>query len=246
MLKFFRKIRQSLLAENKISKYLIYAIGEIVLVVIGILIALSINNRNEEKKSIKVEKQLLENLVTSLKKDSTEIARILPFQINSVKQHNKIIKSKATDITNSYSEEEISEILYELWLGGYSFFPKYGAYNSIISSKGIDIIKSESIKSKLFDLYDYEYKRYESIDIILDNRFQNILTPFLIKEIGFYVNSDYEHNIINKNRFENKYDELQIECKNLTSQSTASLMLLRSMQNNVNTLVKELKTEMNK
>jgi hypothetical protein len=46
MIKFFRKIRQQLLTENKFSKYLLYAIGEIVLVVIGILIALSINNWN--------------------------------------------------------------------------------------------------------------------------------------------------------------------------------------------------------
>ena len=50
MIKFFRKIRQKLLSENKFSKYLIYAIGEIILVVIGILIALSINNWNETKK----------------------------------------------------------------------------------------------------------------------------------------------------------------------------------------------------
>ena len=48
MLKFFRKIRQKLLTDNKFSKYLIYALGEIVLVVIGILIALSINNWNLE------------------------------------------------------------------------------------------------------------------------------------------------------------------------------------------------------
>ncbi len=54
MIKFFRKIRQKLLTENKISKYLIYAIGEIVLVVIGILIALNINNKNEQR--IKAEK----------------------------------------------------------------------------------------------------------------------------------------------------------------------------------------------
>ena len=54
MIKFFRKIRRSLLLENKISKYLIYAIGEIILVVIGILIALNINNKNEQR--IKAEK----------------------------------------------------------------------------------------------------------------------------------------------------------------------------------------------
>ncbi len=49
MIKFFRKIRQKMLTENKFSKYLIYAIGEIVLVVLGILIALQLNNLNEEK-----------------------------------------------------------------------------------------------------------------------------------------------------------------------------------------------------
>ena len=50
MIKFFRKIRQKILTENKFSKYLLYAIGEIVLVVIGILIALQVNNLNEVEK----------------------------------------------------------------------------------------------------------------------------------------------------------------------------------------------------
>ena len=52
MIKFFRKIRQRLLTENKFSKYLLYAIGEIILVVIGILIALQINNWNEGRKLV--------------------------------------------------------------------------------------------------------------------------------------------------------------------------------------------------
>ena len=55
MIKFFRRIRQRLLSENKFSKYLLYAIGEIVLVVIGILIALQINNWNEDKKNNRLE-----------------------------------------------------------------------------------------------------------------------------------------------------------------------------------------------
>lgn len=52
MIKFFRKIRYDLMEKNKTGKYLKYAIGEILLVVIGILIALSINNWNEQKKPI--------------------------------------------------------------------------------------------------------------------------------------------------------------------------------------------------
>ena len=58
MIKFFRHIRQQLLSENKFSKYLIYAIGEIVLVVIGILIALQIGDINEEEKSKNMESRL--------------------------------------------------------------------------------------------------------------------------------------------------------------------------------------------
>jgi uncharacterized membrane protein len=54
MIKFFRKIRQNLLMENKTGKYLKYAIGEIVLVVIGILIALSINNFNNSRQERKI------------------------------------------------------------------------------------------------------------------------------------------------------------------------------------------------
>ena len=58
MIKFFRHIRKNLLVENKTSKYFKYAIGEIILVVIGILIALQINNWNESRKSNQLEQAL--------------------------------------------------------------------------------------------------------------------------------------------------------------------------------------------
>ncbi len=71
MIKLFRKIRQNLLSENKFSKYLIYAIGEIVLVVVGILIALTLNNNNERKKSeaktLIVFEELLGELASDIK-----------------------------------------------------------------------------------------------------------------------------------------------------------------------------------
>ena len=72
--KIFRKIRQRLLSENKFSKYLIYAIGEIILVVIGILIALGINNWNENRKNKDDEKIILINLNEDLKTDSSQFA----------------------------------------------------------------------------------------------------------------------------------------------------------------------------
>ena len=79
MIKFFRKIRQQLLTENRFSKYLLYAIGEIVLVVIGILIALQINNWNEaQKQEIKTKEILMkihEELAINIQK-SDEIIEV--------------------------------------------------------------------------------------------------------------------------------------------------------------------------
>ena len=69
MIKFFRDIRQNLLSEGKISKYLKYAIGEILLVVIGILIALQINNWNEEKNDHKIEKDYMLNMLEDFQDD---------------------------------------------------------------------------------------------------------------------------------------------------------------------------------
>ena len=69
MIKFFRKIRQNLLTENKFSKYLIYAIGEIALVVIGILIALSLNNWNQKKSERKLESRYIFSFIEDAKTD---------------------------------------------------------------------------------------------------------------------------------------------------------------------------------
>jgi sensor domain CHASE-containing protein len=66
MIKFFRRIRQQLLTENKFSKYLLYAVGEIVLVVIGILIALNINDRNEQRITEEKERFALEEIQSDI------------------------------------------------------------------------------------------------------------------------------------------------------------------------------------
>jgi hypothetical protein len=70
MIKFFRKIRQKLLEQNKVTQYLAYALGEIFLVVIGILIALQINNANEAHKARQSERMVLKNLIQDLRADS--------------------------------------------------------------------------------------------------------------------------------------------------------------------------------
>ena len=79
VVKFFRKIRYDLLEKNKTGKYLKYAVGEIILVVIGILIALSINNWNGNRKLNNMAEDVYENLLTSLEQDSIEVEKIIKF-----------------------------------------------------------------------------------------------------------------------------------------------------------------------
>lgn len=77
MLRYFRQLRQRLLTENKVSKYLLYALGEILLVVIGILIALQVDNWNQERQSKKFEHKLLSELIETLVNDYSKVDRTI-------------------------------------------------------------------------------------------------------------------------------------------------------------------------
>ena len=77
MIKFFRKIRQKLLSENKFSKYLIYAIVEIILVVIGILIALQINIWNSKRLENKEERNVLINLKKDFQQNQVSLESVI-------------------------------------------------------------------------------------------------------------------------------------------------------------------------
>lgn len=97
MIKFFRKLRQKLLAENKFSKYLLYAIGEIILVVIGILIALQINNANTYRKETQTLHGYLRSIKNNVESDKQQIKAIISFR-DSVKVYSqKIVRISKQD-----------------------------------------------------------------------------------------------------------------------------------------------------
>ncbi|MDT0557841.1 DUF6090 family protein [Ichthyenterobacterium sp. W332] len=103
MIKFFRRIRQNLIMENKTSKYFKYAIGEILLVVIGILIALQINNWNENRKLKLNEKYIIENLIEDLQSDYNNYEtnkRGLEDQLKLVDQLIEVPANKIIDKTS--------------------------------------------------------------------------------------------------------------------------------------------------
>jgi len=104
MIKFFRKIRQNMIRENKFSKYLLYAIGEIVLVVIGIIIALQVNNWNNERLDKHKAQLLMNRLITNLQNDqklmdtmSKYYVVVKKYSINAIDGYNE---------TSSVSDEQ--------------------------------------------------------------------------------------------------------------------------------------------
>jgi len=163
--------------KNKTGKYLKYAIGEIVLVVIGILIALSINNWNEQRKTDQLELKLLFELKSSIIESEKELTYSYDENIITVQRFEYILSHLKTDLPESQS---IDSCFYQLpfWV---SPFVNYTAYESL-KTKGLDLIKNDTIKNKIINLYDTQFARlineYDKIEWI---NYQTWTAPFMLK-----------------------------------------------------------------
>lgn len=106
MIKFFRKIRQNLLSEGKTRNYLKYAIGELILVVVGILIALSINNWNQNRTFKKELHQIIKEVHTDLNQDLLYLDK----EINEINRYNKNIDNLLNNGTKMPADSLLKNI----------------------------------------------------------------------------------------------------------------------------------------
>jgi hypothetical protein len=185
MIKFFRHIRQRLLTENKFSKYLLYAIGEIVLVVIGILIALQLNNWNYEKNDRLMEVKIL-----------TEIRKNLDFDLFEINEDITLMDSIAHSCDNviavmQNSDSPTKRFEYELAKLRVTphFDPNMSGYELLVS-KGVELVTNDSLRKAISALYESRYPYYaryeqERIDFIEQN-----LEPILLDHVTFIAKPD--------------------------------------------------------
>ena len=149
MIKLFRNLRKQLLNEGKTSKYFKYAIGEIVLVVIGILIALQINNWNENKKAEEKQHYLFANLKIDFESRLTELKEFNTAREGHIKallKLNKIIANKDTIPNGS----EIDSLLSKL-INGLKFNEEFKMLDVVFSTGLINDIKNETLKRQLIE-----------------------------------------------------------------------------------------------
>ena len=208
MIKFFRQIRYNLMKQNKTSQYFKYAIGEIVLVVIGILIALSINNWNEARKSSAFEEEILTQVKANLIKDKLSLEDIsLSFQ-NAILSSNKILESQ-------WSAQDKDSL--KFWLADVIMFDRFqpltNAYE-VLKSKGLDQVKNKELRFLLGTYYDdkanHAIKSIEDIEEtfktdwipimraeVLDMEFK---TYVILRDIKLFSEESMARNILRINR----------------------------------------------
>lgn len=153
MINFFRKIRQQSFSENKFSKYILYAIGEIVLVVIGILIALSVNNWNTYRKDRIKEKELLNGIVVNLELNKKLIIERIGFMDDLNEQANLILKLLDKHIMYT---DSLDAPLHHATVLPYIFnLPNQGFEN--LKNEGIDIILNEDLRNEIIKIFNVTY-----------------------------------------------------------------------------------------
>jgi len=168
MTKVFQRIRQKLLFKNKLKKYLVYAIGEIILVVIGILIALGINNWNESRKTEDKIEQFLISLKSDLTEDLKEVDMVIEVQRFRSKMISEAIElSKKTNLTTLLLKD--STKYYQAGINS-TFFPTVGSYSAASSAGIIDAITNVELKQNILKLFEQLYVRVAHNGIIVDER----------------------------------------------------------------------------
>lgn len=157
MINFFRRIRQKLIIEGHLYKYLIYALGETFLVVIGILLALYINNWNQNSVNHKREIQCLSNIAIDLKDQIAEIDRFITYEEG--------ILSNAYQILDHFNENKGFEPIDSIYLminslGSRATLTPYdNSYRELTSTGSLDLIRDDHLRLQLINYYrDLERK----------------------------------------------------------------------------------------
>lgn len=170
-----------MLTENKFSKYLIYAFGEIALVVIGILIALQVNNWNENRKLNKIESIMLTDLNEDLILCKMELLNDIKFNAGTVMHYESILNHINNDLPY---DSKLDLGFYQLATWESPIFT-YTAYEAL-KNKGIDIIKNQALKRKITYLFEsdfaYMVKDYDRAEWAI----QTVKLPFITKYIRYY------------------------------------------------------------
>jgi hypothetical protein len=168
--------------KNKTGKYIKYAIGEIVLVVVGILIALQINNWNEDRKDKKLEQNYLSKIHDEFKKNKEQFDVIISIHKQSYESSNWIIENhNQSDIDIDTLRKHLKQFRFS-----YTYNPSKSSIDAIINSGKLGVIRDDGLSNQLIEWPEL-IKDYQEEEIISRNFLDNIILPFDIKHFSIYT-----------------------------------------------------------
>ena len=196
MLTFFRRIRKGLLDGGAIRKYVLYAVGEILLVMIGILLALQVNNWNEQRKVRILEKNVLLEIRNAL---SSDLENQFDFHLtNSQKAiHSLDFIYKHLSQSLPYNDSLSFYFSVLAWEANKDWTPQNIAFESL-KSKGIDLISTSDIKYAILKIYNLDYPHITKSFYTYKNNIENYGRPMLI------ANFLLDDNMFNNKQFQMK------------------------------------------
>lgn len=168
-----------MITENRVSKYVLYAIGEIALVMIGILLALQVNNWNETRKLRVNEEVLLTELKSNLEATLLIFQADTTYNAHTLVHLNRIHKHITEDLPYS-SELDSSFGMLPNWASPYPILTGY----KTLQTKGIDLISNVALRNSIVNLYEFEYLVLNTdYDRAEWNLSQSIIYPMYAKHI---------------------------------------------------------------
>jgi len=228
MLTFFRKIRKSFIgslpsrqAGGSVQKYLLYAIGEILLVMIGILLALQVNNWNGEREKRILEKETLIQLKAELQADLKMMNSNRDFVLSALISAERIayhLKSKKV-----YPDSLMSD--FNILSRGRSFDFNNTALKTL-EARGLDLIEDQNLRNQIIELYS---KWYPSITGIMDNFIANLDGFFrpLLRSHFIYPDVNSENQAIHPVDFRSLKSHLEFNNAVRVARSNYAAMLVR-------------------
>lgn len=185
MLVIFKNIRRFLLKQNKVRSYLLYAIGEIFLVVIGILIALQVNNWNEQRKTQTFESEILLLIDQNLQKDSTLIAT----ELLKAEKANELTDSLLVQVAQNHYGERLNQ-----WMGKIISFERFKSQSSafeVLKAKGMESISNKELQLAMISYYDEDlFNVSESLNDVMVS-FNNDWVPIIKTNFSDFKWTEY-------------------------------------------------------
>ena len=200
MIKFFRKIRQNLLMENKTGKYFKYAIGEIVLVMIGILLALQVSNWNQDRKDRISERKLLDNIHRDFVHNKVGFDSLKAIHYRGLDGLEKLI---ALFPLGNDSVKYAAYYKYNLQIESMTYDPYSSSIESVVNSNALQLIQDENLQKYLVSWKDV-FRDYKEDENTYYDYLNNFLWPYY-RDVFDYTLEDTEMNLVARNsiKFQN-------------------------------------------